>query len=180
MKPRPIVDQPGSRGYALVEARIFDGEKDRSVPVCVDTGADASCVDDRLVKLLRLPTEPTKLSTCSGVSGRTASSSCTKFTMYIGDVPIEMHAMVLPALGAGLLVGMNTLQAYGIDVLNSQRVLQIGRAAEVPLMYRREMHMQRPTCETRLLARFLSARISVKVSTLLLLGIAFSPFFIAY
>ena len=52
--------------------------------------------------------------------------------MAIEGKEIEVHATVLPAMSSGLLVGMNTLEKYGIDILNSTKVVRIG-GLEVPL-----------------------------------------------
>ena len=44
-----------------------------------------------------------------------------------------MHASVIPSFRGGMLLGMNTMQQYGIDVLVSKRILKIGEK-EVPLL----------------------------------------------
>ncbi|KAL9074079.1 MAG: hypothetical protein Q9161_002488 [Pseudevernia consocians] len=52
--------------------------------------------------------------------------------MEIEGKEIEVHATVLPEMCSELLVGMNTLEKYGIDILNSTKVARIG-GLEVPL-----------------------------------------------
>ena len=52
--------------------------------------------------------------------------------MEIEGKEIEVHATVFPEMCSELLVGMNTLEKYGIDILNSKKVVRIG-GLEVPL-----------------------------------------------
>lgn len=102
----------------------------------MDTGAAVACVDDRLIKAFRLPTEPATTRTYSGITGRTASNTCATFPVEIGGREIRVYATVLPALDAGLLLGMNTLQAYDVDVLAAKAVVRIA-GTKVPMVNRR-------------------------------------------
>lgn len=169
MEPPSFVEQPRSNGYAWVEARIFDGEQFRRINVCVDTGADTSCVDDRFVRALQIPTAPTKTLYCHGISGRTVSKACAKFSVEIGGKAIQVHATVLPTLHAGLLLGMNTLQTYDIDVLNSKRVVKIGNV-KVPMGNRLN------TADEYLIIkkRHRTKRLQKRLSALIVLGIVVS------
>jgi len=126
------VDQPYSKGYAEIFAQIFDGDSLRSVTVCVDTGADHSCVDTEFVRVLRLNTEPTNEGKHHGIGGVVKANTCAKFSMKIGSMDIDVHATVIPRLWT-MLMGMNTLQKYKMDVLLSKGVLKIGDL-EIPLV----------------------------------------------
>lgn len=131
------MSQPYSQGYAEVHAEIYNGEKFRTVRVLVDTRADGSSVSDEWARVLRLPTEPTQEKTYTGILGRITSNTCSNFTMKVGGRDIDVHATVIPRLTVGLLVGMNTLQKYQMDVLLSKRVLKIVEL-EVPLVHRHD------------------------------------------
>ncbi|MCJ1453795.1 hypothetical protein MMC28_004144 [Mycoblastus sanguinarius] len=52
--------------------------------------------------------------------------------MLIGDTTLNVHATILTTF-EGMLLGMSTLRQYNIDVLNSKKIVRVGKV-EVPLI----------------------------------------------
>ena len=134
VKQLPLVDHPRSLGQVEVIADIHDGEQTRSVLVCIDTGASSSCIGEVWARALRLRMETTKEETHRGVAGIYKTDRCTNYTMNIGFTNMDVHATVVQG-GSVILIGMNTLRKYQMNILLTRDVLQIGRI-ELPIEYR--------------------------------------------
>lgn len=68
--------------------------------------------------------------------------------MRIGSKDIKVHAWVIPRLALGLLLGMNTVQDYQMDVLLSKKILMIG-ISKIPLVHRRNSESVRRAIAAR-------------------------------
>ena len=91
--------------------------------------------------MLRITTKPTSKVVTARVIGSTKVNSCIKFTTWVGEEPIEVHAVVIPHFEGDLLIRINTLENYEIDIPVSRSVIKI-KGLEVPLLGRSSLGNQ--------------------------------------
>src|SRR6266536_4338229 len=113
----PSTDQ----GYSAVYAKFPDKE---ICTVYVDTGSTVTLTDRALTQNLSLKPQYTRRTRINGIKDNISTSQYVAFTIKIDDKKIYLQAYILPVLKAEILVKIDTLRHYEMDVLVSKNVLK--------------------------------------------------------
>ena len=92
--------------------------------MCVDTGSTVTLINRALTQNLGLKPQYTRSTRMNGIGDNISTSQYVAFTIEIGGKEIYLQVYILPVFKAEILVGMNTLRYYGMDVLVSKNVLK--------------------------------------------------------
>ncbi len=122
----PSTDQ----GYSAVYAKFPDKE---ICTVYVDTGSTVTLTDRALTQNLSLKPQYTRRTRINGIKDNISTSQYVAFTIKIDDKKIYLQAYILPVLKAEILVKIDTLRHYEMDVLVSKNVLK-WEDVKVPLI----------------------------------------------
>ena len=121
-----------ARGYTIVQAQFPDGAKRE---ICLDTGSMVTLTDERIVNKLGLEIKNTKPVNLRGVGNQT-TSTYVNYNITIGNEKLAVQSYVVEGLSAGVLLGMDTIKDYNVDILTSKNRICIGNS-EVPMTYGR-------------------------------------------
>lgn len=108
--------------------------------LCVDTGSGFGLVDKKLAQEKTFKVMYIKPTCVKGISSQTTSEYAI-LSLQSGGTNVQAQALVLPDIGAGTTIGMNTIKGPKMDISTSTDKLRI-RDVEVPLTYKKKADSQ--------------------------------------